>query len=158
MVSNGISSFANNVVLVSAVSGWLLAQIIKTILYAITSKNFKSERLLGAGGMPSSHSATVCALSTSALIIYGLDSFEFTICAVMAFITMYDAMGVRRETGNQAKVINDMRESFKKMKDETMTDDEKLKELIGHTPLQVAVGAALGIVVAIFVCLFSGIL
>ncbi len=158
MVSSSFSSFANNIVLICAISGWALAQIIKTILYAVTSKSFRGERLLGAGGMPSSHSATVCALSTSALIIYGLDSFEFTICAVIAFITMYDAMGVRRETGNQAKVINDMMESFKRMSDESLSDDEKLKELIGHTPLQVAVGAVLGVIVAVFICLFSGLM
>ena len=89
-------------------------------------------------------------------MIYGVGSFEFAICVIVAFITMYDAMGVRRETGNQAKAINDMMESFKRMSDEEMTDDEKLKELIGHTPLQVAVGALLGVLIAVFMCHIRG--
>ncbi len=151
-----VYTFWDNTVLICAITGWLSAQIIKTILYAVTSKSFRGERLFGAGGMPSSHSATVCALTTSTLVIYGIGSFEFAICAVMAFITMYDAMGVRRETGNQAKAINDMMETFKRMGDETISDDEKLKELIGHTPLQVLVGGILGIIVAIILCLVRG--
>lgn len=155
---SSILSFLDNTILICAIAGWLSAQIIKTILYAVTSKTFRGERLFGAGGMPSSHSATVCALSTAALIEYGVGSFPFAICVVVAFITMYDAMGVRRETGNQAKVINDMMETFKRMSDESLSDDEKLKELIGHTPLQVLVGAALGIVIALLICLSQGML
>lgn len=147
------ASFWNNTILISAIFGWGIAQIIKTVLYAVTSKSFRGERLFGAGGMPSSHSATVCALSTSALISCGIGSFQFAICAVLAFITMYDAMGVRRETGNQAKVINEMMEMFKRMGDKGISQDEKLKEFIGHTPLQVLVGAILGVVISICVCL-----
>ena len=153
---NSISAFLNNTVLICAILGWLMAQVIKTILYAVTSKSFRGERLFGAGGMPSSHSATVCALTSSALMIYGVGSFEFAICVIVAFITMYDAMGVRRETGNQAKAINDMMETFKRLSDEEMSDDEKLKELIGHTPLQVAVGALLGVLIAVLICHIRG--
>ncbi|MCR5277982.1 MAG: divergent PAP2 family protein [Lachnospiraceae bacterium] len=146
-----------NTILVSAAFGWCSAQIIKTILHAIISKAFNAERLVGAGGMPSSHSATVCALSTSAILVYGVGSPVFAVCAILAFICMYDAMGVRRETGNQAQVINKMIESFQRMSDETMSDEEKLKEFIGHTPLQVLVGAILGIIVALLVCGLRGI-
>ena len=153
-----IQEFWNNTVLISAIFGWASAQIIKTILYAITNKGFRGERLFGAGGMPSSHSATVCAMTTASLLSFGIGSFQFAICAVVAFITMYDAMGVRRETGNQAKVINEMMAWFEKMNDKTITNNEKLKEFVGHTPLQVLVGALLGVLIAILVCLSRGII
>lgn len=135
-----------------------MAQIIKTIIYACVAKTFRGERLFGAGGMPSSHSATVCAMSTAAFFTYGVGSFQFAICVVVAFITMYDAMGVRRETGNQAKVLNEMMDTFAKMADKSISDDEKLKEFIGHTPLQVAVGALLGILIAVIICALRGML
>lgn len=153
-----LQDFLSNTILISAISGWFAAQVVKTILYAVTAHKFRGERLFGAGGMPSSHSATVCALSTSALITYGINSFEFAVCVVLAFITMYDAMGVRRETGNQAKVINEMMEVFKHMGDKTVSQYEKLKEFIGHTPLQVLAGALLGIIIAILYCLSRGLL
>lgn len=155
---NIFSEFWGNTVLICAILGWASAQIIKTILYAITNKDFRGERLFGAGGMPSSHSATVCGMTTSALIVYGIGSFQFAICAVVAFITMYDAMGVRRETGNQAKAINEMMEFIQRMSDKSLTNNERLKEFIGHTPLQVAVGAVLGVVLAILLCYLRGLL
>ena len=148
----------SNTVLVGAASGWLVAQVIKTFLHTWITKGFKAERLVGAGGMPSSHSATVCALATSAAIVYGPASFEFTISAILAFICMYDAMGVRRETGNQAQVINKMIESFQRMSDENLSDEEKLKEFVGHTPLQVLVGAIIGIGIAFGICAMRGLL
>lgn len=155
---NWFQIFFSNTVLICAISGWLSAQVIKTIIYAIVSKSFRGERLFGAGGMPSSHSATVCALSTASLIVYGVDSFQFAICVILAFITMYDAMGVRRETGNQAKVINEMMEVFEKMSDKSLSNNDRLKEFVGHTPLQVLVGAALGILLAVLICLSRGLL
>ena len=155
---NGLLGFWNNTVLICAISGWLSAQIIKTIIYACVNKNFRGERLFGAGGMPSSHSSLVCALSTSILIVFGVGSVEFAICVIFAFVTMYDAMGVRRETGNQAKVLNEMMESFKKMGDKNLTYDDKLKEFIGHTPLQVLVGMILGILLAVVICAVRGYL
>ena len=114
------------------------------------NKNFSAERLVGSGGMPSSHSATVCALTTSAGIRYGVESFEFAICFILASVVMYDAIGVRQETGKQAKLLNLIMEQ-----DLFHLDNEhfqkKLKELVGHTPLQVLAGAVLGILVAILV-------
>lgn len=155
---NVLQAFLSNTILICAISGWASAQIIKTILYAVTNRDFRGERLFGAGGMPSSHSATVCALTTSSLIVHGIGSFQFAICAVVAFITMYDAMGVRRETGNQAKAINEMMEFIQRMSDKTLSNNERLKEFIGHTPLQVFVGAVLGIALAIFICFLRGLL
>ena len=101
--------------------------------------------------MPSSHSATVCALSTAACISYGPQSIEFAISFILAVIVMYDAMGVRRETGIQAHVLNEMLDIFSDMGSD-MSPQDKLKEFVGHTPLQVLMGAILGIVIAIFIC------
>lgn len=107
--------------------------------------------MVGSGGMPSSHSATVCGLATAAGITYGGGSFEFAISVILAIIVMYDAMGVRRETGIQAKVLNEMLEAFSTM-GKKMSPEEKLKEFVGHTPLQVLAGAILGIVIAVVIC------
>ena len=140
----------HNQILVASVLGWLVAQLLKTGIYMYLNKSFVPERLAGSGGMPSSHSATVCALSTAAGIQYGLDSFPFAVCTILAIIVMYDALGVRRETGIQAKVLNEMIDLFESMNKELSTD-EKLKELVGHTPLQVLMGAILGIIIAFIV-------
>lgn len=138
---------ADNQVLISALVGWTVAQLLKTIIDLILNRSFSAERLVGSGGMPSSHSATVCGLTTAAGLVYGVSSFEFAISFVLASVVMYDAMGVRREAGKQAKLLNMILEqdSFR------LTNEafqQRLKELIGHTPLQVLAGAALGIAVA----------
>ena len=143
--------FTHNRVLVCAFWGFVTAQVIKTLLYVIVNRSFNPERLLGDGGMPSSHSSTVMATTTGALLTYGAGSGYFALAVVLAMIVMHDAMGVRRETGIQAKVINDMMEFFQRL-GEPMPVDEKLKELVGHTPLQVMAGAMLGIIVGIITC------
>lgn len=133
-----------NQVLVSSVMGWTAAQIIKTIIDCILNKNFNAERLFGSGGMPSSHSATVCSLTVAAGLCYGPGSFEFAVSFVLAMIVMYDAMGVRRETGKQARLLNTLLlENPLKLSGEVL--QERLKEYVGHTPLQVFAGAVLGI-------------
>ena len=141
---NFFNALIHNTVFMSAVTGWFAAQVIKTVIYTCITKSFDPERLVGSGGMPSSHSATVCALATAAGMQYGGSSFEFAIAAIVAIIVMYDARGVRRETGLQAQVINEMMEFWKKM-GQPISYEEKLKEFVGHTPLQVFVGALLGI-------------
>ncbi len=138
----------SNLVFLSAASGWLIAQILKTLIHLLLTKSFKAERLVGSGGMPSSHSATVCALSTATCLQYGAGSFEFAISTIFAFIVMYDAMGVRRETGIQAKILNEMLATFEKMGHREISAQDKLKEFVGHTPIQVLVGGILGIVIA----------
>lgn len=133
-----------NQVLVSAVMGWTVAQVLKTILDFILNKSFNAERLFGSGGMPSSHSSTVCSLAVSSGICYGLQSFEFAVSFVLAMVVMYDAMGVRRETGKQARLLNTiLLENPLKLSPEVL--QEKLKEYVGHTPLQVFAGAVLGV-------------
>ena len=143
-----LSLLLGNRILISAVSGWLMAQVLKTIIHFYFTKKFVAERLVGSGGMPSCHSATVCSLATSTGIQFGVGSFEFAIATIFAIVVMYDAIGVRRETGNQAKIINEMMEIFESMNKELSTED-KLKELVGHTPLQVLVGSILGILIAV---------
>ena len=128
-------------------TGWCVAQVLKTLIHLFFTKKFVAERLVGSGGMPSSHSATVCALATSACIQYGAQSFEFAVALILAIIVMYDAMGVRRETGIQARILNEMMTVFADMGSD-MSPQDKLKEFVGHSPLQVAVGALLGIAIA----------
>lgn len=140
-----------NKVLLCAIAGWCVAQILKTFIHLLFTRKFVAERLIGSGGMPSSHSATVCSLSAAACYIYGPASFEFSISLILAIIVMYDAMGVRRETGIQAKVLNEMLEIFADMGSD-MPAEDKLKEFVGHTPLQVLMGAILGIIIAIAIC------
>ncbi len=138
----------NNSIFTSAACGWLIAQISKTIIHLILNKKFIAERLVGGGGMPSSHSATVCALSTAAYLNYGTSSFEFAISLILSLIVMYDAMGVRRETGIHASVLNEMLQTFEKMGHREISAEDKLKEFVGHTPLQVLIGAILGVAIA----------
>lgn len=153
---NSLEEFFNNTVVIASISGWFVAQVLKTVIHMFFTKRFVAERLVGSGGMPSSHSATVCSLSTASYILYGPGSFEFAISLILAIIVMYDAMGVRRETGIQAKLLNDMMRIFADMGREEISADEKLKEFIGHTPLQVLAGAILGIFVAIAICSLRG--
>lgn len=150
---NFLNDLLSNQIFISASLGWLIAQLLKTLIHMSLTKQFVAERMVGSGGMPSSHSSTVCALVTATGLTYGSASFEFAISAILAIIVMYDAIGVRRETGIQARVLNEMMELFSHMgKDVSM--EEKLKEFIGHTPLQVLAGAILGIVIALLVPLF----
>lgn len=146
-----IQDILANKLLVCAVAGWCIAQILKTLLHMFVTKKFVVERLVGSGGMPSSHSATVSALATAACIEYGLQSAAFAISLILAVIVMYDARGVRRETGKQAKVLNEMLEIFRNTHSD-MSPQDRLKEFIGHTPLQVLAGAILGILIATLLC------
>ena len=137
------------------IAGWFVAQVLKTLIYFILNKEFIPERLVGSGGMPSSHSSTVCSLATAACYEYGAGSFQFTVCLFLAIIVMHDAMGVRRETGIQAKLLNDMLKTFEDMGRSEISAHDKLKEFVGHTPLQVLMGALLGILLAVCIYGFS---
>lgn len=144
------NKFFSNEVMISAIVGWTVAQGLKTMIDCALNKSFTPERLVGSGGMPSSHSATVCALTMSAGMCFGVDSFEFAICFVFAAVVMYDAIGVRQETGKQAQLLNlIMQQEWFKVDEEQR--QEQLKELVGHTPLQVVAGAILGIILSLLV-------
>ena len=144
-----IKTFTNPILVVPTCS-WLIAQLLKAIINLLVNKKFSLERLFGDGGMPSGHSATVSALAVTCGIEVGFDSPLFAVAAILAIIVMHDATGVRRETGKQATaligiatVIGDyFSEVDKKVK------DEKLKVMVGHSPLQVVIGAILGCVIA----------
>ncbi len=136
-----------NQILVSAAVAWLVAQLTKTLIDLGLNRTFRPERLIGSGGMPSSHSATVCALTVSTAMLRGVGSFEFAVCFVLSSVVMYDAIGVRQETGKQAKLLNlIVEQDWFKLDNEEI--QEKLKEVVGHTPLQVLAGAVLGIIIA----------
>ena len=140
-----------NPVLIVPASAWIIAQIMKSIISAIVNKKFSFDRLVGDGGMPSGHSATVTSLAIMCGFVNGFDSAVFGLAMIFAIVVMHDALGVRRETGKQAvsiikmaKMLNDY---FSEQNEYIKTD--KLKVLVGHTPWQVVCGAALGTVIAI---------
>ena len=135
-----------NRLLISAVTGWFVAQVLKTLIHAWVTKSFDPERLVGSGGMPSSHASTVCAMATTAVRLHGLGSPVFAVTVILAIIVMHDAMGVRLETGKQAKLLNQSVDSFKTLEGKKLAE-EKLKEFVGHTPIQVIMGALLGILI-----------
>lgn len=143
-----IQALSHNSILINAIIGWACAQILKTITHLIVYKKFVWERLLGDGGMPSAHSATVTALAGTTFLHCGPQSPEFAIAAMFAIIVMHDATGVRFETGKQAKVLNEMMEIFQSMGNSSLTLDQKLEEFVGHTKTQVFMGALLGIAIA----------
>lgn len=154
-----LQTLIHNKMFMSPLIGWGTAQLLKTIIHMIVNKDFCAERLIGSGGMPSSHSATVMGLVYAAAYCKGFDSFEFPMALTFAFIVMYDAMNVRMETGKQAVILNlflKNEEFNKKLKDTNMKDKPAmiLKEYVGHTPIQVLAGMCLGLLVGFLVCRF----
>ncbi|MGL4534237.1 MAG: divergent PAP2 family protein [Fusobacteriaceae bacterium] len=138
----------NNRVLDVIFTAWALAQGYKVLTEVITKKKLDFSTIWGTGGMPSSHSSTVTSLATSVGIINGFNSVEFAIAATFTGIVMYDAAGIRRAAGKQAGIINRLLEKIHHSPYLTGVQEEKLKELLGHTPLEVLVGGILGITVA----------
>lgn len=139
----------SNKILITGLVAWCVSQVLKTLIYVIVNREFKIERLFGDGGIPSSHSATVTAIMVMTGIVVGWDTPLFALAFFFAVIVMHDAMGVRLETGKQAKVINDLTEFIETMVGQDLTPEDKLKELVGHTPLQVLSGFILGIIIAL---------
>ena len=140
-----VSQIFYNHLLINSIVAWASAQIIKTLLYAAIHKKLDIHRLFGDGGMPSGHSATVTAMATTAALEYGLASPIFAIAAIIGIIVMHDAMGVRREAGKHAKILNNLLISLS----QDTPPEDVLKEFLGHTPLQVGFGALLGFCVAL---------
>lgn len=146
IVINAVKDFFGNYMLTCAIMGWLFAQIIKIFTNLFVKKEFDIRMLFSNGGMPSSHSSTVLALASSAAISQGFGSPIFAISGILSVIVMNDAFGVRWQAGVQAQIINKMIVELFSNKEEF---DVKLKEIIGHTPFQVFMGALLGFVIAI---------
>lgn len=134
----------NNKVLIACFTAWFIAQMLKIMLTFYSSKKIDLTRFVGSGGMPSSHTSSVMALSTSVGKMYGWDSAIFAVSLCFAFVVMYDAAGVRRAAGNQARILNKIIEDLAHNKP---LANERLKELIGHTPKEVLAGAVLGILI-----------
>ena len=139
-----LTELFTNPFLITSTSSWLIAQVMKVIINFCVTRQLSWERLFGDGGMPSGHSATVSSLAIFAALRCGCGSFEFAVTAILAIIVCHDAMGVRQEAGKQAVIINEMVEHFEKLLKQEITDVD-LKELVGHTPLQVAAGITVGI-------------
>ena len=159
---------------------WLVAQVLKTLLTLIFTKEIVWERMVGAGGMPSAHSALVCSLTVAIERKMGFASPVFALALVFAAVVMYDAMGVRRAAGEQAKVLNkivdmtsdniremfatkdtkSLRDFFHRNKDDEKSKKKKeeskelLQELLGHTPTEVLAGAVLGVTIAMLMPVF----
>ena len=135
----------SNFPLICAGTAWFTAQVLKVFTGVFKMREFSLSALLfGNGGMPSSHSASVCALMVSCGMVYGVGSGYFAISALFAIIVMGDAAGVRAETGKQARVLNRIMRELVTAENQGEVN-HKLKELVGHTPLQVAMGALWGI-------------
>lgn len=145
---NWLWDLLKNPLLITAVSSWLIAQVIKTVIHAIIYKKWDIARLFGDGGMPSGHSATVTSLAMISGMIYGFGSFQFAVTAVLAIIVCHDATGVRQETGKQAVIINELVRAFEALTTEDLPE-VKLKEFVGHTPVQVIAGTLVGVLNAV---------
>lgn len=137
-----MNSFSENRVFWSAFFAWLIAQVLKGLIALYKQKKWDFRRFVGAGGMPSSHSAFVSALATGVGLTDGWGSTTFAMALVFSAIVMYDAAGVRLAASKQAATLNKM---VKELFDEREFHHERLKELIGHTPIEVIIGALLGI-------------
>ena len=138
--------FANKVLIITLIV-WIITQSVKVFIGVIVEKKFNFKWFIGTGGMPSSHAAGATALAVTSGLQLGFDSVAFALAAVFALVTMFDAQGVRRSTGQQAQILN-------KILDDIYwrgkVESEQLKELIGHTPTQVFAGALLGFIISIF--------
>ncbi|TCK98355.1 hypothetical protein EDC19_0775 [Natranaerovirga hydrolytica] len=142
----GLIGIFDNKVLISALLSWFIAQLLKLIITLIKEKELDFTKMIASGGMPSAHTATVTALAVSVGELNGYESPLFGISLVFALIVMYDASGVRRAAGKQAQVLNKLVEQ---LGNKDFKIEGRLKELIGHTPIEVFGGAILGIVVTL---------
>lgn len=141
-----LSEFAKNYIFWTSASAWVIAQSVKVALGILREKRFNFRWFVGTGGMPSSHAAGASALATSVGITYGFDSAIFAVSLLFTLVVMFDAQGVRHASGKQAVILNKMLDDIywkKKM------DENRLKELLGHTPVQVFAGAILGILISL---------
>ena len=145
-IMNNFQGFIQNKYVIIPILTWFFIQLFKLLYDLVTTKKFNFKRILGAGGMPSSHSAVVAGLATLIGKYQGVDTPIFAVSLILAFVVMYDACGVRRAAGKQAALLNKLIET------PGLTGvqvSEKLVEVLGHTPIQVFVGALIGVVVGL---------
>ena len=134
---------------IAVASAWILAQSIKVMREIIRRKRFNLKWLLDTGGMPSAHSATVSCLATVTGLYYGFGSMPFLLVLIFTIIIMFDATGVRRNVGRQARILNKMLDD---LYEKGQVAEQRLKELLGHTPVEVFAGAFLGILIGYLFC------
>ena len=146
MAVNFFAEVAENKVLLTTIFAWIVAQTLKVVLGILREKRFNFKWFVGSGGMPSSHSAGIVAMATSVGFVCGFYSYQFAIACVVALIVMFDAQGVRRTVGRQAEILNKILDDIYWKK---KVEEERLKELLGHSPVEVLVGAVIGILIAI---------
>ena len=146
-----LGELRSNSALWSSIYSWAIAQFIKILIELKKTKKINTALIVSSGGMPSSHSSFVTAMTTSIGLKEGFNSSIFALSAVFSLVVMYDAAGVRRAAGYQAAAINML---FERLEDQGIKLDKKLKELLGHSPIEVAAGAILGILVAIAMMYF----
>lgn len=137
-----------NPFLLVGLTSWFYAQVLKTFIFLIINKKLDASRLVGDGGMPSGHSATVTSVALLIGLVRGFGSVEFAITFILATIVCHDATGVRRETEKQAYIINELVKAFEELAEDKLPE-VKLKQFVGHTPVQVLAGITLGVVNAI---------
>ncbi|MCR5547109.1 MAG: divergent PAP2 family protein [Lachnospiraceae bacterium] len=137
-----------NKVLISAGVSWLIAQIIKTVLFAIKHHTLDLKRMIGSGGMPSAHSATVVSIATSCGFVSGFDSPTFALALIFAIVVIHDAMGVRLEAEKHAKILN----KYMEKEQIPYPEGHPLKEYIGHTLPQIVFGCIIGIIIPCIIC------
>lgn len=147
-MNSAINEVLNNTILISAIIAWLLAQFIKFGLGIILEGKADITKLTGSGGMPSGHAAVVSAVALGVGRLEGLASTEFALAAVISLIVMYDAAGVRQAVGNQAQTLNDIIHDIYQGSGITQN---KVREILGHTPYEVIAGAFLGIIVSMLI-------
>jgi len=138
-----------NPVIDCALLAWFLAQLIKVILEAVMTRRLNARLFVSSGGMPSSHSALVVACTAAIGKLYGMNGPYFALAVILSAVVMYDACNVRRSAGDTARLVNQLLAHVEKLTAEDFADD--LREVMGHTPLQVLMGALLGLGVGLLV-------
>ena len=146
-MKNVVNFLTGNLILNLSILAWALAQVLKFVITLVTKHKLDWRHILSSGGMPSSHSAFVCACAAAMGYMYGWADPAFTVAAVVAIVVMYDASNVRRAAGEQAKILNYIMDHWTEMKPALF--GKELKEFLGHTPFQVLMGGLLGIVVGL---------
>ena len=145
-MDNFISEAIKNKIFMTTLSAWVVAQTIKVMLGVIRERRFDFRWFVGTGGMPSSHAAGASCLATSVGVVHGFDSVYFALGASFALVVMFDAQGVRRATGRQARILNKITEDIYW---QGKINEHRLRELVGHTPIEVIVGFLLGVAIAV---------
>jgi len=135
-----------NKILMTTLSAWIIAQVIKVVTGVIRHKKFDFRWFVGTGGMPSAHAAGASCLATAVGLEYGFNSVYFALAASFAIVVMFDAQGVRRATGRQARILNKITEDIYWR---GRINEDRLRELIGHTPVEVIGGFLLGVIIAL---------